>query len=433
MAEFRKMVVTDKGQALIAKMLSSSGRIEFTKISVSDATYTDEQIITMTSVEGVKQTANISKRIMKDDTSVQVEGAIDNTEVQTGYNIKTIVLHAYDPDEGEIVYAGCGAIVPGWMPPFNGVSSCGAYFKLVTKVSNADNVNLEVDPGAVATIGDIQHLQDSLRCFTRKNLLINGDFLQDTSREGWWEARETELWTLDCWKAKNCDVEFTGGVAITGIEGAEGYLMQWLNKEGVGYDLESQNTNVYTFTAMVNDEVYSVTANNETVEKDFGAFKLKIERVLDTWDDPVFCVKIIPKGTNTIYVTYADLYEGSYTLPHRVEGYEELQRRCASFIAEGTTLAPIYRKAIGYTPELFSFGITIPKSISYSDFRSLTFKYLNSDGVEVTKGIDDVSIDHQLGFVLFTTNIDWDEPSDDCHSVLVDYLIDGQSKTEPTL
>ena len=162
MAEFRPMVITNKGQALIAKMMSGSGKIEFTKIAISSNTYSDAQILAMTSVSGVKQTTLISKVTKTGNAAVQIEGAITNAELTTGYYMNTIVLYAKDPDAGEIVYAACGASVPGWMPPYNGVSTSGAFLKLITTVSNADDVTIEVDPAAVATIGDIQILQEQI-------------------------------------------------------------------------------------------------------------------------------------------------------------------------------------------------------------------------------------------------------------------------------
>lgn len=162
MAEFRPMVITNKGQALIAKMMSGSGKIEFTKISISETAYSDAQILAMTSIGGVKQTTLVSRVTKTGNAAVQVEGAITNDALTTGYYMKTIALHAKDPNDGEIVYAACGASVPGWMPPFNGVSTSGAFLKLITTVSNADDVTIEVDPAAVATVGDIQDLQKQI-------------------------------------------------------------------------------------------------------------------------------------------------------------------------------------------------------------------------------------------------------------------------------
>ena len=61
MAEFSKLVITNKGQALLAKMIAGSGNIEFTKISASSTTYTDAQLEGLTSLSNVKQTSLISK------------------------------------------------------------------------------------------------------------------------------------------------------------------------------------------------------------------------------------------------------------------------------------------------------------------------------------------------------------------------------------
>lgn len=172
MAEFRTMVITNKGQALIAKMLAGKGNIQFTKISLSDSTYTDAQILAMGSISGVKQTASISRITKTSSAAVKIEGAVSNAALKTGYYIRTIALHAMDPDDGDIVYAACGATTPGWMPPYNGVSTSGCYLNLVTTVQNASNVTVTVDPAGVATIGDIKDLQsqvDDLQAFVGYN------------------------------------------------------------------------------------------------------------------------------------------------------------------------------------------------------------------------------------------------------------------------
>lgn len=172
MAEFRTMIITNKGQALIAKMLAGKGNIQFTKISLSETAYTDAQILELGSIGGVKQSTAVTKITKTSDAAVQVEGAVTNSDLTKGYYIRTIALHAKDPDEGEIVYAACGASTPGWMPPYNGVSTSGCFLKLVTTVQNASNVTVKVDPAAVATIGDIQDLQsqiDDLQAFVGYN------------------------------------------------------------------------------------------------------------------------------------------------------------------------------------------------------------------------------------------------------------------------
>lgn len=163
MAEFSKLVITNKGQALIAKMIAGEGNIDFTKISTSSTQYQLAQLEALTALTGVKQTSLISKVTRTNDVAIKVEAAFTNTDLTAGYYMRTLGLYAVDPDEGEILYAvtietsgNC------YMPPYNGVTVSGAYVQLVTTVGNADSVSLEVDQAAVATIGDIQELQKQI-------------------------------------------------------------------------------------------------------------------------------------------------------------------------------------------------------------------------------------------------------------------------------
>lgn len=61
------------------------------------------------------------------------------------------------------------------------MTASGAYLKLTTTVSNSDNVTLQVDQAAVATIGDITELQKQIENINigGRNLLLNSDFSED--------------------------------------------------------------------------------------------------------------------------------------------------------------------------------------------------------------------------------------------------------------
>lgn len=142
--------------------MSGAGTVEFTKIAVSSTTYSDSQLEGLTALSGIKQETAVSKIVINNKASVQVEGAVSNLDLTTGYHMQTIGLYARDPQKGEILYAVTNASVAGYMPPFNGRTPSGAFFKLVTTIGNADNVTLQVDPAAVATIGDIQDLQGQI-------------------------------------------------------------------------------------------------------------------------------------------------------------------------------------------------------------------------------------------------------------------------------
>ena len=158
MAEFRKMILTNKGQNLIAKLINGSSGVRFTRLALSSTAYTDAQIPTLTSITGVKQTAEVSRTVKLSTAAVKLEGAVTNDNLNTGYTLNTIAVYAADPDEGEILYSVAGANVAGYVPAYNGVTVSGVYITVTTTVSNADNVDLTVDPAAVATIGDVEAL-----------------------------------------------------------------------------------------------------------------------------------------------------------------------------------------------------------------------------------------------------------------------------------
>ena len=61
MAEFSKLVITNKGQALIAKMIAGEGSIVFTKIAASSKEYEESGLQEIDSLDEVRQTTLISK------------------------------------------------------------------------------------------------------------------------------------------------------------------------------------------------------------------------------------------------------------------------------------------------------------------------------------------------------------------------------------
>ena len=163
MAEFSKLIITKNGQKLLAKMIAGTNNVEFTKISTSSTTYTITQLEGLTALSNVQQTSQPARITRTNDVAIKVETSFSNAELKTGYYMRALGLYAKDPDDGEILYAvtietsgNC------YMPAYNGLVVSGAYIQLVTTIGNADNVSLSVDPAAVATIGDIQTLQNQI-------------------------------------------------------------------------------------------------------------------------------------------------------------------------------------------------------------------------------------------------------------------------------
>lgn len=155
MAEFRQMIVTKKGQELIQRVLAGEGNIEFTKVSLSEKSYSDEEIFNLENFGDVNQTEKITRISKLSDAAVQVECNITNEHLNTGYYFKSVALYAKITNGEEIVYSVCGASKPGWMPPFSGVSVSSIFLKLITAVQNASKVTISVNPAGIVTIDDV--------------------------------------------------------------------------------------------------------------------------------------------------------------------------------------------------------------------------------------------------------------------------------------
>lgn len=153
--EFATFVVTTKGQALMTKLIQTADTADFTNIGISSHVYAQEDLEALETLADVEQTAEITYKAPISATAFKIRGAVDNSELDTGYTINTIGVYADDPDDGEILYAVGRATVSGWMPAYNGVTVSGAYFEFTITVGNAAQVEVTVDPAGYAAIGDL--------------------------------------------------------------------------------------------------------------------------------------------------------------------------------------------------------------------------------------------------------------------------------------
>lgn len=172
MGAFKSAIITKKGQALLTKALAGDTELKFVSIKTSEAILSGD-LASKTGIGTIKQVANVTSIIRQNDSAVKVSGSFSNIDLKTGYYVRNIGLYATDPTEGEILYsisvADESTATADWMPPFNGVGVSSLMVDLVTAVSNASNVNVEVDPTAFATVAQINYLNkriDDLAHFT---------------------------------------------------------------------------------------------------------------------------------------------------------------------------------------------------------------------------------------------------------------------------
>jgi len=163
MASFNNTIITKKGHALIAKIVAGTATPNFTKIRTSDHQYpSGTNFEELTSLSGIKQTVDVASVTKVSPAKIRVSGVFTNADLEAGYYVRNIGLYAIDPQEGEILYSITTVIEADWMPPQGGISASSILVDIETVVGNADNVSIDVDPNATATVSQIQALEDEI-------------------------------------------------------------------------------------------------------------------------------------------------------------------------------------------------------------------------------------------------------------------------------
>ena len=167
MAIFKPAVVTQKGMTLMGKVLSGTADLVFSKMATSNATYTDSQLASLTSLSSVKQEALVADVRRLSSTEVQVSSSFSNVSLNAGYYIKVIGLYAVDPADGEILYSVCLAdeslATPDYMPAYNGVGVASLLVNMKTVIGNVPNISTTVDPAAYATVAQIMEVEAEIK------------------------------------------------------------------------------------------------------------------------------------------------------------------------------------------------------------------------------------------------------------------------------
>ena len=174
MSEYK---ITTAGRALMADMLAGLDTATFTKIEVSSHDYTGTTLEDLTSIVDVEQTSLVSGVVKKDSATVQIIGAVNNTSLVTGYYMRTVGLYAKNGANQEILYSVLSAGAEAdYMPAGGGRTNTGKTFRLNTKVGEASQVNMTVDPAAFATTAQ---LDDVITALENK-----GDAIQFVGEDG---------------------------------------------------------------------------------------------------------------------------------------------------------------------------------------------------------------------------------------------------------
>ena len=164
MAQFTGLVITKRGQALLAGVLAGiTDKVRFTKVRLSGAEYDLSALEQLTELSDVRQTSPVSHIEKSSESAVNVEAEFSNETLSEGYYVRALGLYAEDGEGGELLYAVASEQSGNcYMPPFNGTTISGALVNVIAAVGNAENVVLEANSAAVATVNDIKRMEAAL-------------------------------------------------------------------------------------------------------------------------------------------------------------------------------------------------------------------------------------------------------------------------------
>ena len=100
MGAFKSAVITTKGQALLAKVVAGTCKLEFTKIAVSENTLSGD-LASKTGIGTVKQSEKVASVVRQNGANVKVSASFSNETLGAGYYVRNIGLYATDPSDGD--------------------------------------------------------------------------------------------------------------------------------------------------------------------------------------------------------------------------------------------------------------------------------------------------------------------------------------------
>lgn len=168
MANFSNLITTARGHALVSAILAGEIATEpqtpFTRIVTSSAIYQLSELEGLSDLSEIQQEPLVSAVVRQNETTVQIHGGMNNSELTVGYRLNSVGVYFTDPADRQEYLFGVAVHIPtaeqpnaDFIAPFNGSTTTGLIFDLIASVGNADNMSLEVNPAATVTIIQLQN------------------------------------------------------------------------------------------------------------------------------------------------------------------------------------------------------------------------------------------------------------------------------------
>ena len=157
MSNWNGLVLTKKGQLLQAKV-GTGVVLALTKMKLGSGVLPEGALLEdLTDLVTPEQNVGIAaKEVLTDQKICKISATITNVGLSAGYYVRELGVFANDPDDGEILYAVTSDSAPDYLPQEGGSTAVSQEFAVYISASNASDVNVSIDSGALATMGYVQ-------------------------------------------------------------------------------------------------------------------------------------------------------------------------------------------------------------------------------------------------------------------------------------
>lgn len=163
MSNFNNTILTDRGKTLLSQAIAEKKTITFTKMKTSSRDYNSiSNLNQLSELEEVKQTVDISDVSKQGNDKILIQATIDNSNLTTGYDVKTLGIYAKDNLNNEVLFSVSTTTKSDYLPQNNGINLSTIDVNITYVLSDNANVSITVQPNAYATVDSINKVNDKI-------------------------------------------------------------------------------------------------------------------------------------------------------------------------------------------------------------------------------------------------------------------------------
>ncbi len=162
MAYFSKLYVTDAGKHLLNLKLDSEREFSITEMAMSGKKYDVALLKGLADLEDVRQRTGIRKMSIEGHV-IRANALFLNSELEEGYYANTLGVYARLGEEDPVLFAVATEQAQGAYMPRQSQTLSGMEIKLKLTLENVDQITIQMDSSAMATVGDVLELESEMK------------------------------------------------------------------------------------------------------------------------------------------------------------------------------------------------------------------------------------------------------------------------------